>query len=837
MSRNIVTRLVLALALVLCFTGPAAAGQAIPARQLVLIDLPAGALAPAARALAAAGAPVYGRLAASDGLHLLAGLAREREPVLSAAGVSYRVLDPDTAGRTYYLVYPAPGKAGSLPPQDAEVLYRDARVLVIRADAAAAERLAAAGAEIALVTLDPKPLGAAARATAAFPQVTTPDPVVRWMVDQVRQDTVRQYDGDLSGAWDVTIRSSPYRILTRNTNSGTPIQQATYFVGDHLRALGLAVQEQRWRPVNAPNVIGEKTGTARPGDIFMITAHLDNMPTGAVAPGADDNASGSVAVLVAADILSQFSWDCTLRFALWTGEEQGLLGSADYAADARAANENILGVFNLDMIAWNTPDSPPEIDLHADGSMPATVELANQAASVIDAYDLALIPEVRADGTGSSDHASFWDQNYTAILGIEDYYPDDHDFDPYYHKTSDTLSTLNLGYFSEYVKAAVAETAHMAGCLTTGTMQGRVLASHDGSPIPNATITVKDATGREYVLRAGTDGRYNQALPPGTYAATVSAYGYGTETWNGIAVTANGSATRDFTLAAAAPVAPSVAARLDGGEVLLSWPHISPNTAYEVHRDTAPYFAPNAGSRVVTLDAAHLPSAGETLTYLDAESDAGDPSVNDFYAVVGLSAAGAGGPRCGAGSSTTRSCGRRARRTSIIRRARMKPLPAGCIQTSRSCVRHDQANDREITMKRAALLMTLLMLASVVLAACGGSTAPAPAAQTDVKNLPDNVTIAQTKELLGRSDVMILDVREQSEYDAGHIPGVTLIPTGQVANRLSEIPKDKPVIVTCRSGNRSATITKFLREQGYTNVHNMEGGIVAWQGAGYPVEK
>lgn len=140
-------------------------------------------------------------------------------------------------------------------------------------------------------------------------------------------------------------------------------------------------------------------------------------------------------------------------------------------------------------------------------------------------------------------------------------------------------------------------------------------------------------------------------------------------------------------------------------------------------------------------------------------------------------------------------------------------------------------------MKRTTAIMVGLMAAAIVLGGCGASNPPAPAAQAGLPNLPDNVSVSQTKALLGWPDVLILDVREQSEYDQGHIPGVKLIPTGEVANRLSEIPKDKPVIVTCRSGNRSSTITKYLREQGYTNVHNMEGGIVAWQGAGYPVEK
>jgi rhodanese-related sulfurtransferase len=59
----------------------------------------------------------------------------------------------------------------------------------------------------------------------------------------------------------------------------------------------------------------------------------------------------------------------------------------------------------------------------------------------------------------------------------------------------------------------------------------------------------------------------------------------------------------------------------------------------------------------------------------------------------------------------------------------------------------------------------------------------------------------------------------------------------EVANRLAEIPTDKEVIVTCRSGNRSAQITDFLRQQGFDNVHNMDGGILAWEAAGYDIEQ
>lgn len=635
MLRHIASRIALVAAIVLSFTASASATPAAPAPQLILIATRTPAHL---QRLAATGVPVYARFHSSEGAFALAG-AGDLQAVRSA-GLDYRVLDASTGGHSYYLVYRAPRSTPAPSEQGIVTLYEDARVAVVRAESAAMERLAETGAEIVRVTLDPKPLESTAAAT--FPLVDQPDPVVRWMVDQVGQDTVQQYAGDLSGEWPATIRGASYQIKTRNTNSGTPIQQATYYVGDHLRGLGLSVEEHRWGASTAPNIIGKKTGVTRPGDIFMITAHLDDMPTGATAPGADDNASGSTAVLVAADVLSQFAWDCTLRFALWTGEEQGLLGSAKYAERARSNGENILGVFNLDMIAWNTAGSRPDIDLHADGTMPATVELANQASSVVDAYDLGLIPEVRADGTGSSDHASFWDQQYTAILGIEDYYPGNHDFDPYYHKTTDTLSTLDLGYFTEYVKLAVAETAHMAGCLTTGTLEGQVRASHDGSAIGNAEIAFADAAEREYGLRAGESGQYSQAVPPGSYDVKAAAYGYDPAASSGITVLTGGATTQDFALVALAPAAPAVSLAPEAGEAVLAWTHLSPNMGYRVYRDEAPYFEPGDSTPIATLDAAHPPGANETLDYRDAASGTGDPATNHFYVVMGANAAGAG---------------------------------------------------------------------------------------------------------------------------------------------------------------------------------------------------
>ena len=131
------------------------------------------------------------------------------------------------------------------------------------------------------------------------------------------------------------------------------------------------------------------------------------------------------------------------------------------------------------------------------------------------------------------------------------------------------------------------------------------------------------------------------------------------------------------------------------------------------------------------------------------------------------------------------------------------------------------------------VLITLVLL----LSACQGASPSAPVAKVDIANLPDTIDVATVKGLQGRDDVVLFDVREQSEYDAGHIAGVRLIPLGQVPARMAEIPKDKTVILTCRSGNRSGQAADYLRKQGYTNVHNMQGGILAWQQAGLPIEK
>jgi hydroxyacylglutathione hydrolase len=134
-------------------------------------------------------------------------------------------------------------------------------------------------------------------------------------------------------------------------------------------------------------------------------------------------------------------------------------------------------------------------------------------------------------------------------------------------------------------------------------------------------------------------------------------------------------------------------------------------------------------------------------------------------------------------------------------------------------------------------LVLAALLSMLLLAACGGETAAPATDEIDVTALPENVDVDTVEAIRQNPAVYLLDVREPDEYAAGHIPGITLIPMGEVAARLDELPRDKEIIVTCRTGNRSSQVADLLREQGFTNVHNMTGGIVAWEEAGYPVEQ
>lgn len=97
----------------------------------------------------------------------------------------------------------------------------------------------------------------------------------------------------------------------------------------------------------------------------------------------------------------------------------------------------------------------------------------------------------------------------------------------------------------------------------------------------------------------------------------------------------------------------------------------------------------------------------------------------------------------------------------------------------------------------------------------------------------------QVVQLLNQGNTLILDVREAQEYQSGHIPDSLHIPMSEVKKQLARLEKHKNgnIVVSCRSGQRSARICSLLRKQGFANVFNLQGGIIAWEGDKLPVSK
>ncbi|MGB7295075.1 MAG: M28 family peptidase, partial [Candidatus Aminicenantales bacterium] len=152
--------------------------------------------------------------------------------------------------------------------------------------------------------------------------------------------------------------------------------------------------------------------------------------------------------------------DFTVRFIAFTAEEIGLVGSRVHAAEARAHNENIIGVINLDMIAY--PDGLPE-DLEIIVN-PASEWLAARFLGVCESYGLVDVNRVVDASIIYSDHSPFWDLGYAALLAIEDYPVQN----PYYHHTTDTIDTLDFGFFRESARAALALLAELAQPVRAG---------------------------------------------------------------------------------------------------------------------------------------------------------------------------------------------------------------------------------------------------------------------------------------------------------------------------------------------------------------------------------
>jgi len=176
------------------------------------------------------------------------------------------------------------------------------------------------------------------------------------------------------------------------------------------------------------------------------------------APGADDDASGTVVAMEAARVMSKYKYNATIIFAAWTAEEVGLIGSDYYARDAAESGMDIDGMLQFDMVGYD-PLNTMGLDIGYDLQ---SIWLSDLMVDMNNVYTIGLTPYT-GPGGGGSDHVSFWAQDYPAIMAIE------HTFNtPNYHRVTDTVDKLNMDLIERTTKAAVATLAELAGVYTPG---------------------------------------------------------------------------------------------------------------------------------------------------------------------------------------------------------------------------------------------------------------------------------------------------------------------------------------------------------------------------------
>lgn len=250
---------------------------------------------------------------------------------------------------------------------------------------------------------------------------------------------------------------------TRYTNTAS-IDNAADWIYNTFENYGLDVDRHYFTiySTTKQNIIATRTGVIHPDEVIFVTAHYDSISEDPYnfAPGADDNASGTAAVLEIARILANFVFERTIKFACFAGEEQGLVGSMNYVEDIYNQGMNVIGCYNLDMIGYSGNDTAPS-DLMIYSN-------SGSSALAIKLYDAAvyfcptkLEPFVDYSGFGASDHASFWQYGYDGILAIEAE-PWGADFNPYYHTTNDLLVHCDMEYATNCTKVTLAAVADFA---------------------------------------------------------------------------------------------------------------------------------------------------------------------------------------------------------------------------------------------------------------------------------------------------------------------------------------------------------------------------------------
>ena len=321
-----------------------------------------------------------------------------------------------------------------------------------------------------------------------LPEEEELDPIaikVTELMNQLDESMIRKHIEKLT-SWGphTTAFYVPYKLSNRPIIGkffDLPIEKVANYIYNEFESIGLEVRKQHWeiertreniRHVGCERFglqiggwpVGDNIEATLPGtdknsdEIYVVVAHYDTYPG---APGADDDSSGVAAILAAAKVMSQYSFDHTIRFVAVSGHEQLVLGSHAYVEEAVENKDNIVATLCLDMIGNRGPEyRAPEVLLITGYEDEQSYWIRDFTADVNQRYPEHLNFTVRyAQQEGwshYSDFMEFIDDGYDAIFINEAV------FSSHRHEPTDTLENMDVSYNTKVARLALATLAELA---------------------------------------------------------------------------------------------------------------------------------------------------------------------------------------------------------------------------------------------------------------------------------------------------------------------------------------------------------------------------------------
>ncbi len=460
--------------------------------------------------------PIYKDLGAS----LILPLSEDELVSLRALGWQAEVLDTDLSPGEYFVVSKAGLGAGPVPVR---VLLENDHLRLVRLPERDARALKAAGFPITQLRLVPPPLPSPSIPLPLSPYAA--DTTVARIASLVSEDSLARTIQDLEGfgtrySYNLKCESAAFYLRDRLAGLGYTVRLDTYYL--------------RQPTTRAFNVEATLTGQVKPESIVVACGHFDSYSGGNQndAPGADDNATGTAAVIELARVLKQAQFRSSVKFLCFSGEEQWMKGSYHWV-DSTAIPESlkIAGAYNLDMFGYAAYDT----DLVFINTNTASRPLADLCDSTNGWYSIGLRVMNYLDEDIYGDNTPFWEAGYLSVFALEDSeWGIWNGSNPNYHSPGDTFGTLTMSLVTRTSRMTAACIATLAGPhFSVGVIESPkpqtsiykseaaiigsvLLMPDDRGTATGDPVELLDVAGRE-VMRAEPGPNDVGALAPGIY--------------------------------------------------------------------------------------------------------------------------------------------------------------------------------------------------------------------------------------------------------------------------------------------------------------------------------